>query len=140
MSGPTVAVFEMAIAKAHPNLKVEVFVKGAPLEEYVDDDDRTLDDEVTKYIEASSGDNFEVKYCFSPGFSIRHSILVELNIDGEYATGSVLNPGSSVRWNNAYTFKGSRAFEDGEYYLRKFCFSQLEINGFVSLFLESTSC
>ncbi|KAI4914146.1 hypothetical protein J4E85_010658 [Alternaria conjuncta] len=118
----------MAIAKALPKLKVEVFVKNAPLEEHVDDDDQTSDNEVTKFIEASSGDNFEVKYCFSPGFSIRHSILVELDIDGEYAAGSVFNPGSSVRWDNAYTFKGSRGFEDGEYYLRKFCFSQLEIN------------
>ncbi|KAI4636714.1 hypothetical protein J4E93_011012 [Alternaria ventricosa] len=118
----------MAITKAHPNLKVEVHVKGAPLQEYVDDDDQTLDDEVTKYIEASSGDNFEIKYCFFSGFSAHHSILLRLSIDGEYAAGGVFNPGSSIRWNHVHTFKGSREFEDGEYYLRKFCFSQLEIN------------
>ncbi|KAI4658828.1 uncharacterized protein J4E79_006587 [Alternaria viburni] len=118
----------MAIAKALPKLKVEVFVKNAPLEEHVDDDDQTSDNEVTKFIEASSGDNFEVKYCFSPGFSIRHAMLVELEIDGEYADSAVFNPGSSIRWNSTYVFKGSREFEDGGYFVRKFCFSQLEID------------
>ncbi|KAI4919496.1 hypothetical protein J4E90_001631 [Alternaria incomplexa] len=118
----------MAIAKALPKLKVEVFVKGAPLEEHVDDDDQPSDNEVTKFIEASSGDNFEVKYCFSPGFSIRHAMLIELDIDGEYADSAVFNPGSSIRWNSTYAFKGSREFEDGGYFVRKFCFSQLEID------------
>ena len=125
------AVSKMAIAKALPKLKVEVFVENAPLEEHVDDDDQTSDNEVTKFIEASSGDNFEVKYRFSPGFSIRHAMLVELEIDGEYADSAVFNPGSSVRWNSTYVFKGSREFEDGGYFVRKFCFSQLEIDGYV---------
>ncbi|KAH6875348.1 hypothetical protein BKA58DRAFT_119500 [Alternaria rosae] len=118
----------MAITKRLPALKVEVFVTGVPLEEHVDDDDQGGQHEVTKYIEASCGDNFEVKYCFSPGFSIRHAMLVELCLDGEYADSAVFNPGNSIRWNNMYYFKGLREFEKGEYFLRKFCFSQLEID------------
>ncbi|KAI4610865.1 hypothetical protein J4E80_007894 [Alternaria sp. BMP 0032] len=110
----------MAIAKALPKLKVEVFVKDAPLEEHVDDDDQNADNEVTKFIEASSGDNFEVKYRFSPGFSIRHAMLIELDIDGEYADSAVFNPGTSIRWNSTYAFKGSREFDDGGYFVRKF--------------------
>jgi hypothetical protein len=117
----------MAIAKALPQLKVEVFVKGAPLVEHVDDDDPVSDNEVTKYIEASSGDNFEVKFCYSPGFSIRHAILLRLEIAGEYADSAVFHPGYPIRWNTVYALKGSREYDGGKYFLRKFCFSQLEI-------------
>ncbi|KAI4629228.1 uncharacterized protein J4E87_003490 [Alternaria ethzedia] len=118
----------MAIAKGLPNLKVQVYAKGIPLQEYVDDDDQASHGEVTKYVEASSGDNFEIRYCFTPGFSIRHSILLELEIDGEYADGGVYSPGCPVRWYQVYGFTGSREFDGGNHFLRKFRFSQLEIN------------
>jgi hypothetical protein len=116
----------MAITKANSKLKVQVFVNGAPLEEHVDDDEETSDVQVTRYIEASSGDNFEIRYSFAPGFSIRHDIRLSVRIDGKAAGGVVFYSGFPVRWDYVYTMKGRREFEDGQYFTRKFCFSKLE--------------
>ena len=116
----------MAITKAYSKLKVQVFVEGAPLEEYADDDDETSDVQVTRYIEAASGDNFEIRYSFAPVFNIRHDIRLDLRIDGQAVDSAVFSPTSPVRLGYVQIMKGAREFEDGQYFLRKFCFSQLE--------------
>jgi hypothetical protein len=116
----------MAVAKKYPRLKVQVFAEGLPLEEHNDDEEQIIPDVVTKYIEASSGDNFEVHYSFSPGFSIKHDVLAEIKVDGNYADSHVFHSGLPIRWNQVYTCKGTREAEQGKFFLRKFCFSQLD--------------
>ena len=73
----------MAISDILPGVKIEIIVNGAALKEYEDD---TVNDEertVTRYVEAASGQVFEVLIEVSPAFKFEgERVRFQIHADG----------------------------------------------------------
>jgi hypothetical protein len=130
----------MAILAWEPNVKVEVLDSNRqPLCEYDDDDESSHADEgsITKYIEAKSGTNFQVRAIFSEGFETIHSVRMKLTIDGRVST-SLLIERDSLHARDGHWCSGMSNYKDGQRYRLGFKFSDLQIGMFatfaVSLF------
>ena len=73
-----------------------MFVDGIRSEEFDDDEEDVTLDEITKYVEAISGATFEVKVLVEPTyqFTKEAALTGNINIDGEWATGRILERAS----------------------------------------------
>ncbi|KAF2677306.1 hypothetical protein K458DRAFT_163912 [Lentithecium fluviatile CBS 122367] len=113
----------MAITTVYPGLQVDVVVNGAPLQEYDDDEDEDSPDTTTKYVEATSGANFEIRYSFGTGFSAKHAVVTRVHVDGQYGEGHVIKLDEIFRFPR---FLSGRREDLGDgYFQRKFRFAQL---------------
>lgn len=116
----------MAVTKKNPRLKVFVSVDGAALEEYVDEDDERQVDSVTKYVEAISGAEFTIDVELLkpwPG----SSILLDFYIDGKFMRGSFIMQKDFTGPSVKICIAGVLHLEGKEWYIRKFCFSDLVV-------------
>lgn len=67
-------------------------VDGVPANEYDDDEETAAStEEITKYVEAVSGANFEIKVLVGPGYTFAEEDAVSCSVyvDGEYGAGRV---------------------------------------------------
>lgn len=74
----------MTVLPGYPGLVVEILVDGAPLQEYdndEDDDGSESPGTITKYIEASSGATFTIRYTI-PEMLPRSSLSKQVYLDG----------------------------------------------------------
>lgn len=113
----------MAILKG---LKAEVIVNGVPVQEYVDDEEENPPKTIIKYIEATSGAQFGVRFSFTDDFRPRHDVVVSVYVDGKYGDANVIEAYKLPSRYDREIF-GSREKVNGRYYQRDFCFAQLTI-------------
>ncbi|KAF2651346.1 hypothetical protein K491DRAFT_98202 [Lophiostoma macrostomum CBS 122681] len=125
----------MAVLDAVPGLKVQVFVNGLPLLEYEDDEDveqnRERDDVVTKYVEATSGANFEIRYTLgtdiwtvdSPGHDVQSSLVM----DGKRVE-KICYSYSPHRASAISKLSGVLSYRHGQWTIQRFRFSALNID------------
>ncbi|KAF2651345.1 hypothetical protein K491DRAFT_761119 [Lophiostoma macrostomum CBS 122681] len=128
----------MAILPDIPGLRVEVYVNGDPLREYHDyeedseDDDEDDEEEpdrprktVTKYVEAVSGANFELRVSFNDSFDSPHAIRGKIEIDGMDVRRCAWKTQTS-RLTHKH-LEGAHITQQGQRYIRKFRFRELDI-------------
>ncbi|KAF2491026.1 hypothetical protein BU16DRAFT_141592 [Lophium mytilinum] len=119
----------MAILNDLPGLKVEIVVNGQTLKEY-DDDDEDPEEKprtVTKYIEATSGASFEVRFTFTRLFSLSmYSFAMDIYLDGKFMDNMCIQKNDLFKGPIELT--GVRSKKGEQWYLEKFCFSKLAID------------
>ncbi|KAF2035317.1 hypothetical protein EK21DRAFT_54266 [Setomelanomma holmii] len=114
----------MAISGDHPGLLVEIIVDGRPLQEYEDED--APPNTITKYVEASSGKEFAMKFTFSPPLPTQYGVEARVNIDGasirvvSYAPDELYKPGGHTKSGVSYQ-------ENGQWFRQNYCFTALNI-------------
>jgi hypothetical protein len=119
----------MAVLDELPGLEAQIIFNRTPVKEYDDDEEGVVDKTVTKYIEAESGAEFGVRLHFHSMFNVsaRHSVLVEVYLDGKYGNSIVLRKEKqlAVRDTVWYDILSATEVEAGRYFERSFCFSKL---------------
>jgi hypothetical protein len=116
------------------NFKCEIIVDGVPLEEYDDDDHHHRENqasesqcpEVIKYVEATSGAEFAIKYTFLPGTRVKYDLCTNVHLDGKYAAG-VLHSRKQNLDNRSHFIVGMDTCNGQEHYIRLFRFAELHL-------------
>jgi len=120
----------MAVLDELPGLEVQIIVNKTPVKEYDDNEEEVVDKTVTRYIEAESEAEFEVRLKFQSMFNIsaKHSVAAEVLLDGKYGNGVVLRKEKelSLRYTELYTIASATEVEAGKYFDRNFCFLKLD--------------
>ncbi|RYN51351.1 hypothetical protein AA0114_g5522 [Alternaria tenuissima] len=73
----------MAITTDYPGIKVEVRVAEAALQEYDDDEAESSTNAATKYIEATSGSTFDIRFEMTPKWP-DNPVLFRTYVDGRH--------------------------------------------------------
>lgn len=119
----------MAVLDELPGLEAQIIVNRTPVKEYDDDVEEVMDKTVTRYIEAESGAEFEVRLIFQRMFNVsaRHSMIAELFLDGKYGNSIILRKEKqlSLRHTQSYAISSATEVEAGKYFDRNFCFAKL---------------
>lgn len=124
----------MAILSGVRGLNVQIRVNGRALKEYDGDEENRDPKTVTKYIEATSGAQFDVHFTFGKRFPHKqHSIVYEVALDGITASRRVVD-GSDIRSHRPYctSSDGVHTLCEGCWTKQKFSFSQLAIGMYLS--------
>jgi len=112
----------MAIHPHHPGLTVEFAIDGSVVKEY-DNDQPATPNTITKYVEAASNATFAIKYRFTSPFPIEYGVKIEVRLDGQKVSSTVLNKDriwrSCDQWCN-----GARSTNLRKNFEQKFRFSQ----------------
>jgi hypothetical protein len=116
----------MAILTDVPGLRVEVHVNGSACQEYADHQDAPPKT-VTKFIEASSGTNFEVKWFFTTPFTSAHGVVVRIILDGQYVEGKITLKKNFYK-DEGHTCKGVSKIVRGRKIESGFSFSDLKFS------------
>jgi hypothetical protein len=116
----------MAVLDAYPSIKVQIEVNGAPLPEYDDDEEDSTPGTVVRYIEATTGAEFEIVSEITPRWPL-YDILFKYFVDQHNTGGTFMKKhryqGSVVR----HTERGTRSRKDGQEFLHTFQFAALSI-------------
>ncbi|CAK4033345.1 Hypothetical predicted protein [Lecanosticta acicola] len=73
----------MAVVDELPGVEVTITVDGQALEEYLDGDERNEPNAVTKFVEATTGKNFEIVYLVRKGTEFRGDCMAfAISVDG----------------------------------------------------------
>jgi hypothetical protein len=115
----------MVISNDYPGLTAEVIVDGYPLQEY-DNDEDDKPSTITKYIEASSGKDFALRFRFSPPFSIQYGVEIGVSIDGERARLLTYQPKSLYKPEGHWKM-GVSCQRNGEWFRQNYRFTALNI-------------
>lgn len=115
----------MAITTGYPLLNVEVLTNGIPLEEYNDEDERPGPGSVIKYIQSQSGDEFDIRCQLSSPWP-DYSLMLEVYLDSKWVRGAYMMQKGCKEFTNVKIIDGQRYKKNGEWYLRRFCFSELQ--------------
>lgn len=101
-------------------------VDNVAVEEYEDDDDVQTDDAVVKYIEAASGAEFAIDCELSSPWP-KHSLLMDIFVDGEWVRGMFFKEDGFIGASANREITGVYYTKNEEWYLQKFCFSDVVI-------------
>lgn len=116
-----------------PGLEVQIVVAGVPLQEYNSDEDDEVKS-VTKYIEATSGANFEIRWSFTSDFKQKgHQILIAVYGDGMGLAAETSRPSDLLTGYSTLTGRTRNAGNHAVF--EKFTFSELKIG-----MLSSSNC
>lgn len=72
----------MAVHPNHPELNVEIIVDEEALQEYANDEGEQDARDVTRYVQASSGACFAVRYAIPAELFAQHGVRAVIEIDG----------------------------------------------------------
>jgi hypothetical protein len=116
----------MAITKDYPGIKVQVRVDKVALEEYDDDEEQVSGSTVMKYIEATSGATFDLRFEITPPWPT-DSVLFDTYLDGRYVRGHFAQYQTYYGARSVQVIEGSNHTKDGQWFMTKFAFSALNI-------------
>lgn len=117
----------MAVLPSLPGLTTVVRTASGPLSEYPDPDaDDRNKTHTSCYIEAQSGQSFEVEWTFRDGsvFALCQCVEVEIHLDGNYAQSTVVEAHDRHR-TPTMSWKGVRVVDDAGHNVRLFTFAEL---------------
>jgi hypothetical protein len=120
----------MAIIESHPHIRAEIISNGAPLPEFVNDDEEDAPDTVTKYIEAESGAEFAVHVTLTAPYP-ETSILYEIKLDGKHVRGFFSKENNYNGQSVTFKTPGVSHRDGEQWFVSKFCFSSLVIGTYV---------
>ncbi|KAK5005815.1 hypothetical protein LTR60_006144 [Cryomyces antarcticus] len=124
----------MAILEDVPGIEVAITVNGNDLKEYEEDDIVNEPKTVTKYIEATSGVNFGIRYSVARRFPMKGDcITFSMYLDNEKCGSSVVTK-ASVNTSSSQHCKYGRNEADSK--LRRFMFAALETGSSDELRIE----
>lgn len=115
----------MAVVEDIPGLHVTVSAK----KEYVDPDEEQPEGTVTKYIEASSGEEFSICWDFKQNFKFKDNDIVSyIYLDGKVVDGLTVQS-ERLQGPSGYHFSlaGARAQKGGKWIERKYLFADLNV-------------
>ena len=119
----------MAINDIMPGVKVEVFVNGQALTEHTDKDLDNDERTITRYIEAISGEEFEIRVELDEEFKFKGNCLSwDVFADGQLLTEHTVRAASKKRCGI------SDSINDGDGTKRAFRFASLETGKYSPLF------
>lgn len=130
----------MAIITDHPGFEVTLEVNGSPLPEYnssphqdtgaaagdTEGTPPTLSTPVVKYVEASGGTEFTIRYMYKPPFNPSFTIHPGVFLDGK----CIIMPDiecSPKDGHEGYICRGGQTFADGRIYAQRFMFADLAV-------------
>ena len=111
----------MAIIDILPGVQVEITVHGSALKEYADPDLEEEDRSVTRYVEAMSGQTFEIVFTVLPNFEFKGDCIGFIVVaDGLRVSGRMISKDSEKRQTKSLGYDRNR----GE--LQRFRFASIE--------------
>jgi hypothetical protein len=116
----------MAITESHPRLKLTISIDNVALEEYTDEDEELQPDVVVKYIEAVSGPEFSIDCELSLPWP-HQSLMLDVIVDGKWVRGALFNQQEFSGIICKRTVSGVNHSKGREWFLQKFCFSDLTV-------------
>lgn len=122
----------MAITEAEPNLTAQVYVDGAPLEEYENDENVDTPNSTTNYVEATVGAAFEIEWAFTPHFRARHDVKLQITLDGHRGQSHFLSKEHFTN-GNIGRLDGIVIMKQDQCLVRKYTFADIDIG--MNLFL-----
>jgi hypothetical protein len=122
----------MAITEAEPSLTAQIYVDGAPLEEYENDENVDTPTSTTNYVEATVRAAFEIEWAFTPQFRARHDIKLQITLDGHRGQSHFL---SKEQFTNGKIGRlgGIVVMTQNQCLVRKYIFADIDIG--MNLFL-----
>ncbi|KAF2100644.1 hypothetical protein NA57DRAFT_74245 [Rhizodiscina lignyota] len=119
----------MAILPSIPELTVEIWSNGSKLIGYDNDNDEVNPNTITKYVEAKSGENFELRWIIGKDFPHKSTGLTSrIYLDGDHATSVLLGP-SHLQNGYKLTVEGVNCrSEDGSCSSKKFLFADISFS------------
>jgi len=114
----------MAVHPEYPGLTVQVMVNSKPLPEY--QDPNAIDDpkDVTRYIKAQAGTEFEIVQVFLDGFAGSDDIRTRCYIDGQMMRKPI-STGASRKSVPRQKIAGVKEKKGNSWYWRPFQFQKL---------------
>jgi hypothetical protein len=116
----------MAITTDYPGIKVEVRVQEVALQEYDDDEEQSSGTAITKYIEATSGATFDLRFEITPKWP-GSSVMFYTYLDGRYVRGHFAQQQTYRGASSVQIIEGSTYTKDGQWFKARFAFSALNI-------------
>lgn len=112
----------MAIHLDHPGLAVHVTVNGQPLSEYEDIIVKRKPKVTTRYIEASAGSQFKIRYTFTKTSSLGRDVYVDCYVDGSLIRTPVHR---QEKLEGFYVVRGLKELQENRCTRRDLCFNSL---------------
>lgn len=116
----------MAITTDYPGIKVEVRVAEAVLQEYDDDEAESSTNTATKYIEATSGLTFDIRFEMTPKWP-DNPVLFRTYVDGRHVRDCIAQQEYFRGTSYGMLVEGSAYTENERWFITKFAFSALRI-------------
>ncbi|EFQ90528.1 hypothetical protein CFE70_006953 [Pyrenophora teres f. teres 0-1] len=124
----------MAVIPFYPGFKVEILVNDAPLPEYDDiDDTPSPPNSVTKYIEATTGVEFKIRFIINEAFPfLPGHLIASFYFDGEWRRSLLIR---SERFYSeiGHTCDSTIAKVEGKVFKQALSFHELQINALRAL-------
>jgi hypothetical protein len=114
----------MAITNITPFIKVDILVNDVVLETYEDDEERTDENTVSKYIESISGADFSIRYRLDK--KPDYDMAVDFFLDGKYVDGRYVLLEDFRDGSLQDKVYGAEAIVAGAWMLSKYAFSDLK--------------
>jgi hypothetical protein len=118
----------MAKLTGVPGLEAEVVVDGKPLREY-NDSDPSPPKTVSKYVEVTSGAEFEIRYRFRAPFPRNRTVSMKVTVDGREMDEPLIPP-RDLFDKKGHTSAGPISTNGEQFSVQRFCFSDLETSEF----------
>lgn len=112
----------MAVLDHVPGLEVQIVSEGNPLPEYADFDVPPKANVVCNYIEARSGEKFEVLIKFHDNFKASYGCKIAVRLDGIDTNRRNITLERLKKWGG-HKIKGPASRIHGEWYAQNFTFS-----------------
>ncbi|CAN9288699.1 hypothetical protein CC77DRAFT_993622 [Alternaria alternata] len=117
----------MAITTDYPGIKVEVRVAEAVLQEYDDDEAESSTNAATKYIEATSGSTFDIRFEMTPKWP-DNPVLFRTYVDGRHVRDRIAKQEDFRGTSYRMLVEGSAYTENERWFTTKFASSALQID------------
>ncbi|KAL1797330.1 hypothetical protein ACET3X_003936 [Alternaria dauci] len=117
----------MAITTDYPGIKVEVRVDQVALQEYDDDEAESSTNTMSKYIEATSGSEFDIRFEITPKWP-DHSVSFTSYIDGLSVQSYLVRQDRFMGASHEALIAGPTHTKNGQWFISKFAFSALKID------------
>ena len=114
----------MAITTDYPGIKVEVRVAEAVLQEYDDDEAESSTNAATKYIEATSGSTFDIRFEMTPKWP-DNPVLFRTYVDGRHVRDYIAQQEYFRGTSYEMLVESSAYTENERRFITKFAFSAL---------------
>jgi hypothetical protein len=123
----------MAILPSQPGIKVSIVdSRGTAFQEFPDDDAEHSDKVVSKYIEATSGSEFRIRWELTSPWPA-HTLLLWFYVDSKCVGGVYCHQRKYGRVKYTDTQAGASSIVDGRNFLHKFAFAALDIGMCIGL-------
>lgn len=114
----------MAVLPLQSSIKVDIVCDGAVLQEYEDDEDAPNHQTVMKYVEATSGKEFGIRWTVTAPRP-RCTILFDCFLDRKRISSKYAGLESFRCLPYTYTEQGAVSFKNGQSFVHKYAFSAL---------------